>query len=104
MFSALSAFNVTQNEKDNDDSSSSRSAQTEHVTQWTNALGERARDEEEEEEDTQRRRMRAKSKFHANQNVINSWLMPSQVSLGQLSVAIFIMKMIRVRRQRERAR
>lgn len=40
---------MTQNEKDNDDSSSSRSAQTEHVTQWTNALGERARDEEEEE-------------------------------------------------------
>lgn len=36
---------MTQNEKDNDDSSSSRSAQTEHVTQWTNALGERAREE-----------------------------------------------------------
>lgn len=90
---------MTQNEKDNDDSSSSsRSAQTEHVTQWTNALGERAREEEKI------RRMRAKSKFHANQNVINSWLMPSQVSLGQLSVAIFIMKMIRLRRQRERAR
>lgn len=37
---------MTQNEKDNDDSSSSRSAQTEHVTQWTNALGDRAREEE----------------------------------------------------------
>lgn len=37
---------MTQNEKDNDDSSSSRSAQTKHVTQWTNALGDRAREEE----------------------------------------------------------
>lgn len=62
----------------------------------------------EREEDTQeRRRMRAKSKFHANQNVINSWLMPKrsrQAALGPLTVAIFIMKMIRLRRQTERER
>jgi len=57
-------------------------------------------------------RMRAKSKFHANQNVINSWLMPGNstflppassspipmtIPIPTLRSVIFIMKMIRLR-------